>query len=192
MHWFKRSRNPRLPTLVTLPKGGDPIVLDQEELHAVSARSSGDMQQTLIDAVETTAGEGRRLPEPVLHSMEDIIMIEGFMKLLDLAKQRMSAGHFAAAAQTCVKVIGLGGALHNAQRFAAQEAWLLLAEVHTRYGDLARGASALRVANRQAKEEIKRLVAQGPNSHAALHEFLADWNTRSDTVKELIHRSRKR
>jgi hypothetical protein len=114
------------------------------------------------------------------------------MKLLDLAKRRMNVGDFAAAAQTCLKVIGLGGTLHNPQGFAVQEAWLLLAEVDARYGDVDGGASLLRVANQEAAEEIKRLAAQGPEAQATLQAFRADWNSRSDNVEQLIRRGRKR
>lgn len=186
MNWFRRRQAPLPPPLVSPPQGGEEIVLDEDELHAVSELGP------VGNAVRSIQAEGRLFVDPVRSQLDDHIVIEGLVELLNLARTRMESQNFAGAASTTVKVIGLAGTLHNPRTFAVQDAWLFLAEVHVEYGDFGRARSLLETANREAHEELKRLKEQGAESQPLLVAYQADWTSRSQRVQRIMASKSKR
>jgi len=174
-----QGENALAPALIAAPQPGREIVLDEEELEAVS-KTGG-----IGGVVKSIEDKRRQFDDPVRGQLEDFAMCDGFMNLLRLAKKRMGDRDFEGAASTCVKVIGLAGTLHDPRTFTVQEAWLLLAEVHARYGDRARAQGLLGEADRRVEEEIERLTKLGPDGQATLDAFRADWQSRRREVAKL-------
>jgi tetratricopeptide (TPR) repeat protein len=112
-------------------KPGDPIVLDEEERAAIDSR----WQQYGKDL------DGY-YPANVAQAIEKDLM--AIPALLDFAKWRLRQGDYRGAASTCMKAIGLAG--------GNPYTWLLLAEVHVEYGDLAVANNLLNTAERTAKK----------------------------------------
>ena len=183
MRWLRRRRERDFPPLFDSPNADQPIELDEEEREIASRTTSGPLGQ----AVQTVDEKGRRFAEPIKGELEDFVLVEALMRLLGLATSKLKAGDFRGAARTSIKVIGIGGTLNNPTRFAAQEAWLLLAEIHTGYGDRQRSRVFLKTVKEKVSQEIGRLRDQGDEGLARAYE--SEWEAR---LSELQTRSRKR
>ena len=130
MRLFRRASLPSRPRLFEPVKAGDPIVLDEEERAAVDSRWNQYGKD--LDGY---------YPANVAQAIEKDIM--AVPALMDVAKSRLQQGDYRGAASTCTKAIGLRG--------GDPYAWLLLAEIHAEYGDLAVADNLLTTAEKVAK-----------------------------------------
>lgn len=179
LKWFGRQPNEDIPPLVEMPRAGDQIELDEEELKAAARTELG----RVIQKAET---EGRRFTRSVERELEDYATAEGLAKLLDLARSRIDASDLTGGARTCVKVIGIAGTMHNPRIFAEFEAWLLLAEIFAEHGDKGRSRSFLHTANEKASETIEELRQQAGEALIPWQEFKADWESKTRKLKTTI------
>lgn len=179
LKWFRRQPQEDIPPLVEIPRAGDQIELDEEELKAAARTELGRVLQKAED-------EGRRFTESVERELEDFATAEGLARLLDLARSRLNASDLTGGARTCVKVIGIAATMYNPRVFAEFEAWLLLAEIYAEHGDKGRSRSSLNTANEKASETIEELRQQGSEALIPWKEFKADWESKTRNVKTRI------
>ena len=126
----RRTSLPSKPRLFEPVMAGGAIVLDEEERAAIDSQ----WQQFGKDL------DGN-YPSDVAQAIEKDLM--AVPALLDVGKARLRQGDYRGAASTCTKAIGLAG--------GNPYTWLLLAEVHVEYGDLAVADNLLTTAEKVAK-----------------------------------------
>ena len=144
----------------------------------------------LASAVRSIESEGGSIDDPTRSQMEDNIEIEALGSLLDLARNRLDEADFAGAANTCVKVLGLSGTLHEQTLFSRQEVWWLLAEINAGYGDLPRAETALASATSEVNEAMARIRRRGIESDPSAKASADHWSERESEVIGLIERKR--
>jgi ssDNA-binding Zn-finger/Zn-ribbon topoisomerase 1 len=115
----------KLPPLIEPPKGGELIVLDEEEQRKVDDRLASFFGQPEMTNVV--------YPEDIRKPLENMLVSE---ELVELAQKRIEEGELQQAASSCIKALSL-----YPQNI---DAWITFAQAHLDYGDYARAKSFLR------------------------------------------------
>ena len=134
MGFFSRRRIPNLLSLIKLPKEGEPIEFDEEEQAAID--------EAIERFVPTIFDKDSYYPEEVVQPIVDGC---GRTGLYDVVWSRLSGGDFPGAAQTCLKLLGV------APKIEQPLLWLLLAEIHAKYGDMVHAKAIVKTAEESYK-----------------------------------------
>jgi len=156
MGFLRRRERADIPPLVEPPKGGEPIVFDEEEQRAIDKEIKYQYDNFYKDRI---------FPKDVAETLQS-----GFAAraLREIAKSKLSRGDLKGAASTCIKLLGLS-AIYEGD-------WLLLAEIFAEHGDIVRSKGFLDTA-----KKVHRRNKMGGTS-----EFESVWGNMVQKVRNII------
>jgi len=129
MGFFSKEELPEIPPLVEVPKGGEPIVFDEEEQQAID----GEVQRRL-EAVS----QGKVFPAKVIETLSMGFAADA---LRNVVQRRIYNNDLKGAASACMKLLGIS--------LERSGDWLLLAKILAIHGDIARSKHFINVAKKE-------------------------------------------
>ena len=157
MGFFSKERSPEMPPLVEAPKGGEPIVFDEEEQQTID-----EEVQKQLDYLKHDSG-GRVFPREVTETLSIGFAADA---LRNVVQRRIYHSDLKGAASTCMKLLGI-----SVERSGD---WLLLAKILALHGDIASSRHFLNVAK---KERSK---------YGGTKDTKAYWQSRLQDVEDII------
>ena len=132
MGFFSKEQLPKVPPLVEAPKGGEPIVFDEEEQQVIDE----EVQRRL-----ETVSQGKVFPAKVVETLSVGFTADA---LRNVVQRRIYHNDLKGAASTCMKLLGIS--------LERSDDWLLLAKVLALHGDIARSRHFLSVAKKERRK----------------------------------------
>jgi hypothetical protein len=135
MGFLMKRQMPELLPLIEAPKGGEPIVFDEEEQQAID-----ENVQRQLDYLKHDSG-GRIFPREVTETLSIGFAVDA---LRNVVQRRTYHSDLKGAASTCMKLLGI-----SVERSGD---WLLLAKILALYGDAVRSRHFLNVAKKERRK----------------------------------------
>lgn len=132
MGFFSKEQPPEMSPLVEAPKGGEPIVFDEEEQQAIDE----EVQRRL-----ETVSQGKVLPAKVTETLSAGFAADA---LRNVVQRRIYRSDLKGAASTCMKLVGIS--------IERSEDWLLLAKILALHGDIVRSKHFINVAKTERRK----------------------------------------
>lgn len=132
MEFFSKEQLPEMPPLVEAPKGGEPIVFDEEEQQAIDK----EVQRRI-----ETVSQGNVLPTKVIETLSVGFAADA---LRNVVQWRIYRNDLKGAASTCMKLLGIS--------LERSGDWLLLAKILALHGDTVRSGHFLDVAKKEHRK----------------------------------------
>ncbi len=178
MGFLRRRQAPDMPPLVEAPKGGEPIIFDEEEQLAIDKE---------IKYQFDTFHKDKIYPDIIAEPLSKTFAADGLRKVVN---SRLHSGDFKGAASTCMKLLGISIIPHPD--------WLLLAKIFALYGDTVRSKGFLDNAKKTRKQHMKKYMEPELLEQAtaglmldSLKEFNKKRGGKQHTAMELVEMSWK-